>query len=859
MRHSSQGVRTSPWLLTTSLEGLELGVAMATPSPARRHSPLKLLPQAAGVIAILTGGLGLLGRAFGIEALMTGLPGLPRMPANTALSIVLAGVSLWLVWKEPVDPRLRRASQGAAAVVLLVGLLTLSEYLIGWDLGIDQALFQEISGSPGTAYPGRPAPHAALNLALVGLALLILDAETRRGFRPAEFLGLGAALLSLTTLVGYAFGVAPFFGPSPLAGMALPATLALLVLSAGILTARPGRGLMAALTSETPSSVMARRMLLIVVSLPLLFGALALAGQRAGLYDIAFVASASVATVIAGLIIVILGTARSHVRKEEERHRAMQRLEAQEAAARALSEAETLGEASPRMLQSVCEYLEWDTGEIWLVDVKANALRCEDVWCSPTLPAAAADVTEFQATTRQLTFAPGVGLPGRVWATGEPHWIEDIRRDSGSVLGLVATKNGLHGAVAVPIEFRGEILGVAGFFDTNVRPRDDLMLSMMTVLGSQIGQFIKRMEVEGTLVTSERRLSGALDLAMVCIITVDERQRVLFFDPRAEKIFGYTAQEALGQPLSLLIPSRFEESHDGHFREFAAGAETVLRMDERRDVYGRHKDGTEFPAEASIFKSIKDGKATFTAVLRDITERKRAEAALKDYARQLEGLNKELEAFSYSVAHDLRAPLRAIDGFSQVLLEDYGDKLESQAQDHLRRVRAGSQRMARLIDDMLTLSRITRAELRHERVDLSAVAQEVAAELRGTQPERQVEFDVASGLVVRGDSRLLRVVMENLFGNAWKFTGKKPRAKIEFGLTQYDGKAAYFVRDDGAGFDMAYADKLFGAFQRLHSPTEYPGTGIGLATVQRIVHRHGGRVWAEGKPDRGATFYFTLS
>ena len=232
--------------------------------------------------------------------------------------------------------------------------------------------------------------------------------------------------------------------------------------------------------------------------------------------------------------------------------------------------------------------------------------------------------------------------------------------------------------------------------------------------------------------------------------------------------------------------------------------------------------------------------------------------ALRRNAAELSAANTELDAFAYSVSHDLRAPLRSIDGFSQALLEEYGGRLDDAARGHLDRVRAASQRMAQLIDDLLGLSRVTRAELRRERVDLSALAQSVVADLQGRDQERAVEFAIAPDLTADADPDLLRVVLENLLANAWKYTAKRSPARIEFGLTRHDGKSAFYVRDNGAGFDMAYANKLFGAFQRLHSSREFEGTGIGLATVQRIVHRHGGKVWAEGAVGQGATFYFTL-
>ncbi len=239
-------------------------------------------------------------------------------------------------------------------------------------------------------------------------------------------------------------------------------------------------------------------------------------------------------------------------------------------------------------------------------------------------------------------------------------------------------------------------------------------------------------------------------------------------------------------------------------------------------------------------------------------ELRKSHEKLKQDAVELATINEELVAFNYSVSHDLRSPLRSIDGFSQALLEDYTDKLDTQGRDYLTRVRAASQKMGRLIDDLLNLSRMTRTEMRREVVDLSALAQAIAVELKKREPERQVKFVIAEGMEVNGDKRLLGVLLENLLGNAWKFTGKHPKARIECGITQVNGKSAYFVRDDGAGFDMAYADKLFGAFQRLHGTTEFTGTGIGLATVQRIVHRHGGMVWAKGAVEQGATFYFTL-
>jgi signal transduction histidine kinase len=286
--------------------------------------------------------------------------------------------------------------------------------------------------------------------------------------------------------------------------------------------------------------------------------------------------------------------------------------------------------------------------------------------------------------------------------------------------------------------------------------------------------------------------------------------------------------------------------------------EEVMRFENRyRRVDGTYRwlqwAAVPRPAEGVVY-----------ARARDVTEEREAQERIAGLNRtleaknaDLEAANRELEAFSYSVSHDLRSPLRTIDGFSLALLEDAGPRLDEASKEHLGRVRAAAQRMARLIDDLLGLARVARAEMSREPVDLSALAGAVADDLRASEAGRSVEFAIEPGLAAEGDARLLRVVLENLLGNAWKYTSKKASARIEFGR-EAEGERAYFVRDDGAGFEPAYAAKLFGAFQRLHRADEFPGTGIGLAIVQRIVRRHGGHVGAEGRVGRGATFRFTL-
>ena len=330
--------------------------------------------------------------------------------------------------------------------------------------------------------------------------------------------------------------------------------------------------------------------------------------------------------------------------------------------------------------------------------------------------------------------------------------------------------------------------------------------------------------------------------------------RFLEINPAFERQTGLRG--ALGKRMREIAPN-----HEEHWFEIYGGIALTgepARFQNRAkelhrwyDVYAFRFGAPERRQVAILFNDITARKATDA----EIAE---LNANLRRQAAELADANHELEAFSYSVSHDLRAPLRSIDGFSQMLLEDCADQLTEEGKDCLKRVRRAATTMGELIDALLALSRVSRVELRAERVDLSALATAIARELKESQPDRQVEFDIAPGLVVEADSRLFRAMLGNLMENAWKYSAQRPVARIELGRSDSDNGAVYFVRDNGVGFDMAYVGRLFGAFQRLHRQAEYAGTGVGLATVQRILHRHGGRAWAEAVPNEGATFYFTV-
>ncbi len=400
----------------------------------------------------------------------------------------------------------------------------------------------------------------------------------------------------------------------------------------------------------------------------------------------------------------------------------------------------------------------------------------------------------------------------------------------------------------------------AGLYDTETGVAL-LALSSMIVLTALVGwnaSLMNRMHTE----RAEGRFRLAVEAAPNAMLMVDQAGKIQLVNTQAEKLFGYPRTELIGQAIEILVPQRFRPQHPGHRASFFANPQGQARaMGAGRDLYGLRKDGTEVPVEIGL-NPMTTAEGTFVmASIIDITERKKLEQRVSERTAQLEAANKDLEAFSYSVSHDLRAPLRAINGFSRILREEHTASLPPEAQRYLQLVRDNARQMGQLVDDLLAFSRLGRQALNKQRVAPADIARQALDGLWSEQDGRRIEISIEDLPPCEADPGLLKQVFVNLLSNALKFTRKRDVAVVGIGCRK-DGEnpdqCVYFVRDNGVGFDMRYADKLFGVFQRLHPAVEYEGTGVGLAIVQRIIHRHGGRVWAQADVNKGATLYFTL-
>jgi len=495
--------------------------------------------------------------------------------------------------------------------------------------------------------------------------------------------------------------------------------------------------------------------------------------------------------------------------------------------------------------------LEVDGAHLWIVDSDTKGLRSL-ARNDPSAPTADDE-------------SRGQSIVGQVFSQRKAIVVDDYQGWEHALRAMAGA--GVASAMGVPLLVNDRPLGVMVVHNYRPRTFEGREVHLLELFAALVAPALEAARLYSE---TERRRAEAEVLSVSLaegLCAVDSRGTLTFANPAAAKLLGWDQAELLGREFHSCVHLPHDASGTVCPLEQTLRSASAVRVED--DEFLR-RDGRPIPTSYSASAIIiNEEPAGMVVAFRDQTHRRQNEQRIRslnaeleqrvlERTAELEAANGELEAFSYSVSHDLRAPLRSIDGFCQVLIEDYTDRLDASGKDYLQRVRTASQRMAELIDGLLDLSRVTRATMSREPVDLTDLAASVVAELTRAKRDRTVTFEVQEGLQATGDARLLRLLVDNLLNNAWKFTSKHETARIEFGSTTLDGRQVFFVRDDGAGFEMAYANKLFGPFQRLHGAHEFEGTGIGLATVQRIVSRHGGKVWAEGEAEQGACFYFTL-
>jgi PAS domain S-box-containing protein len=550
-----------------------------------------------------------------------------------------------------------------------------------------------------------------------------------------------------------------------------------------------------------------------------------------------------------------------------------------------LAQAASLADAAPGVLQAIAEGLGWDLGVLWLADVPAQVLHCLAVWQAPSVQA-----TEFIETSRQQRFDPGVGLPGRVWSTGRPAWVMDVVADGNFPRSPLARAAGLHGAFACPILAGSDILGVIEFFSREVREPDADLLEMLATVGGQIGQFVRRTEAEAELRRGEARKAAILAAALDAIITIDHEERILEFNPAAERIFGYTRAAVLGQCLSeLIIPPAYRAAHRRGMQHYLASGEGPV-LGRRVELPALRGDGSEFPAEISIVPTVLDGRPIFTGYLRDITERKRAEQEILQFNRELEGrvaartaelhsANVQLaraaklkDEFLATVSHELRTPLSGVIGMVELLAET---PLDEKQRHYARVARRSADLLRDVINDILDFSRIEAGQLQLERMDFNPaeIVHEVISLLSLQAADKGLDLrcrlDAGVDAWLSGDRGRLRQVLVNLVANAVKFTERGAvvvRAAVVRGgvgsreWSEETTHLRFAVSDSGIGIPRDRLDRLFQAFSQVDASTSrrYGGSGLGLAICRRLTELMGGTIGVESVPGQGSTFWFTV-
>lgn len=780
---------------------------MNAQSASRLVTGLKRFSQVAAAGSALIGCLVLSGWLFDVSILKSVLPGWVEMKANTAVCFILLGIALWLEHPDWINRKTERIVRACAAAAAAIGSLTLLQYIFGWDLGIDQLLFTESPDALWTFSPGRMAPTSAINFVLLACAILCLDINVRGGAHAAELLGLTAGLIGLAPLIGYAYKVESLLGLSRNTAMAMHTALGFALLAFGLISARPDRGLMAVINSPADGGRMARRLLPAAIIILVALGWLISAGRNAGLYLGDFGLALYTTLNITVFSILIWWNARSINAAATNRAEAEQRY-------RALAEA-----ASDAIISA--DYggmiIGWNKG-------------ASNIFGYSELEVLGKPLTILMPERYRLAHRSGIDrfkLTGVARVIGRTVELHGLR------------KNGME----FPIE---------------------LSLANWETMGKQYYSAIlrdvtDRKRAEQEISDQRKLLERILESALAGYWDWHIQEGYEYFSPRFKKMFGYADHELPNTPETwrkLILPEDYPRTQELLEKHFESHGNVPVHTELRY----RHKDG-------SIVWVLCVGETTewddqwrpvrMIGCHVDITERKQAEEKIEHMMAELSRSNAELEQFAYVASHDLQEPLRAVAGCVEILEREYRDKLDSEANELIRHTVEGARRMQTLIRDLLTYSRVSSRGQPFEPTDCNAALERALVNLETSIRENDALVTCDPLPTILADPTQMTQLFQNLIGNAIKFRGEH-RPEIHVSVQPVDDGWQFSVRDNGIGIDRQYYNQIFILFQRLHTRTEYPGTGIGLAVCKRIVERHGGTITVESEVGKGSVFSFTI-
>lgn len=751
-----------------------------------------------GVTAVFIGLLCYAGLLFDIVIFKSVLPGLIQMNSVTALNFILFGSILIILYNDTEDLRMKNIFIPLAVVVIIFSMLSLASLIFNVKVSVDNFLPMSLRSN------SVMSPITAILFILISFSVINIYTTNKNYFIALQLIILLSGFYSLIVILGYLYDITAFYSAGTDYPMALNTAVIFLLICSGLLFVNRTIGFTSLFTGDGSSAILARRLIPYIITVPVILGWIRLYGERQGYYNESAGVAGFVVIVILIFFLLILFTINKLKKAELLRNDFENELIENEMKLKAI--------------------LDNSPAAIYLKDLDNRFILANKTTLKNH------GVTENEIIGKTLTdLFPLFPEAVKVYEDNDRKVIQSGQAMEFEESAVLADGTHVYLSQKFPLrDYKGEIYAMCGV-STDITYRKN----------------------------TEDKIVAILESAPDAIVIVNKSGVIQVINRQTEKLFGYQRNELLGKSVEVLIPEELREKHKAHRTGFF-GNHSVRPMGTGLELFAQKKSGELFPVEISLSPIETIDEMLVSAAIRDITDRKQKDERLKKLNNMLAESNNELESFSYSVSHDLRAPLRHIIGFGEKLRRITADKSNDEETRLLNRITGSADKMGRLIDDLLMFSRVGRTGLTKTQIDLGKIIEEYISDLKSSGMFNEYIFEIHELPIVYADPLQIKIVLTNLLGNAVKYSGKSEIKKILIGCTQHENEIIIHVKDSGCGFDMEYKDKLFGVFQRLHRDDEYEGTGIGLATVKRIINRHNGRVWAESIPGSGSEFYFSL-